>query len=299
MRCVWLAVLLSLLALLPSCASDTDAESATSGAGGNYTGGQTGSLMPNCGIAPVSDEGGSVPSGEQAFVLYTRGCPGVPRLDELMVRDAAGDSIAVEPEALADGVYLIKGSAVLMEGQYDVTLPIGVSMESASLEVSESAPLPTELGTLSRRDDRQCDVGTILLRPAAELLPYLSLTQFSYSIDGGPSVVAADYGAQAAEDGFVEIPISNCSGGPCVTEGRHRLTVTAKIAGETAQPDPATIEFDIRCESDVVADSSMCAVLSGAGGRSSAHGGSIGFSMMGLAALFAAVLAWRRTRGGA
>lgn len=298
MRCLRLAVLLPLLALLLGCASDT-AESTTAGAGGNYTGGQTGSLMPNCGIAPVSDEGGSVPSGEQAFVLYTRGCPGVPRLDELMISNAAGEPVVVEPEALADGVYLIKGSAVLMEGQYDVTLPTGVSMESASLEVTESAPLPTELGTLSRRDDRQCDVGTILLRPAADLLPYLSLAQFSYSIDGGPSGVAADYGAQAAEDGFVEIPISNCNGGPCVTEGHHRITVSAKIAGETAQPDPATLSFDIRCESDLVTDSSMCAVLSGAGERSGARGGRTWFSMIGLAALFAAVRSRRRTREGA
>lgn len=286
MRSLRLALLLSLLALLPSCGSSTD----SGASGGAFNGGQTGSLMPNCGIAPLSEEGSSVPSGEQAFVLYTRGCPEVPRLSELMVSDAAGDPVDVQPELLADGVYLIKGSAVLMEGQYDVTLPRGVSTESASLEVSESAPLPTELGTLSRRDDQQCDVGTILLRPAAALLPYVSLTQFSYSIDGDPVQIAADYGAQAVKDGFLEIPMANCSGGSCVTSGHHRLTVSARIAGETAQPDSASIEFDLECESHT--ENGMCNV------RSNGHRGSAWSSLMGLAVLFAAALTARRGHGG-
>lgn len=288
-------VLLPLLALLllQGCSS-SEATATSTAAGGAFTGGQTGSLKPSCGIAPLSEDGSSVPSGEQAFVLYTRGCPETPRLDELMISDAAGDPIAVQLEPLDDGVYLVKGSAVLMEGQYDVTLPDAVAAEATSVEVAESWPLPAEVGTLSRQD-QQCDVGQILLRPSAQLIRYLPLTQFSYSLDGDAAVVTGDYGTQALSDGLLSIPVDNCGAGPCLTSGHHRLTVYATIAGETAQPDPATIEFDIRCDDT---ESNACAMSPGTSGRSHSNGRFASWLMLGLTALLGVVMQWRRSRRG-
>jgi hypothetical protein len=285
-------VLLPLLALLlQACSASESADSASSAAGGAFTGGQTGSLKPSCGIAPLSEDGGSVPSGEQAFVLYTRGCPETPRLDELMISDAAGDPIEVQLEPLEDGVYLVKGSAVLTEGEYDVMLPEAVTAEATSLEVVESSPLPTTVGTLSR-GDRQCDVGRILLRPSAQLIQYLPLTQFSYALDDEPVVVTGDYGTHAPSDGMITIAVDNCGAGPCFTSGHHRLTVYATIAGETAQPDPAAIEFDIRCDGS---ESNACTLSLDTSGRPRT-GRVASWLMLGFAALLGVVMQWRRSR---
>jgi hypothetical protein len=279
--------------LLHGCGASESADSTATAGGGAFNGGQTGSLKPSCGIAPLSEDGSSVPSGEQAFVLYTRGCPEAPRLEELAISDAAGDPIDVRVEPLDDGVYLVKGSAVLMEGQYDVTLPQAVTSEATSVAVVESSPLPTEVGALSRREGQPCDVGQVLLRPTAQLIQYLPLTQFSYTLDGEPPVVTGDYGTQALHDGLVSIPVDNCAAGPCFTSGHHRLTVNATIAGEIAQPDPATIEFDIYCED---ADTSGCTLASGTIGRSGSNGPTALGLLFGLTVLLGVVMQWRQSR---
>jgi hypothetical protein len=266
----WAALLGLLLSVsLPGCgSSDASADAATTGStGGNYNGGQTGSLIPSCGIGPVTRDGAAVPSGEQAFIFYTRGCATPPNFDQLMVTDAAGETVPVQWEEIDTDVYLIKGSVVLTEGEYDVTLPAGVEMPTATVNVSEVEPLPTSAGEL-RRYDEYCDIGKFQLEPSAELVPYLPLTRFTYRLDGiGIPQLAVDFGALKAMPGPVEIPVMSGCIDTCSLTERHQLTLYATIAGETAQPDPASIEFSIRCGDDMVDNTSGCAVSSAGGGK--------------------------------
>ena len=249
-------LLLSLLPLLAGCGSSTSAsDGSANGSGGNYTGGQTGSLMPSCGIARLSQEGDSVPSGEQAFVFDTRGCTSTLQLSDIVITNAGGEQVAVEAQALDDGVYLIKGAALLPEGEYDVTLPAGVPMQEATIAVAEPAPLPSQVGQL-QPVDQSCANSRFTLQPDAALLPYLPLVQFAYRVDGGPLRAIGDYGALGSAQGSLLIFIEHCSGAGCLPTGTHELSVTATIAGETLQPDPAMVMFEIECN----------AVQSGAGG---------------------------------
>jgi len=259
------ALPLALALLLSGCSGGQtgDRGAVPANAGGTYNGGQTGSLIPSCGIAPSSPDGTSVPTGEQAAVLDTRGCETMPNLAELTLTDAAGDAVPVQLEELDDGVYLVKGSAVLTEGEYDVTLPAGVEMPTAAVEVVEAAPLPMSVGEL-RRYDEYCGLGQFALEPSAELVPYLPLTRFTYLLDArGVQQPAVDYGTLEAKEGPVQIPVtSGCVDPPCDLSGRHQVTVYASIAGETMQPDPATVEFDMRCGDDIADNKSGCTLAS-------------------------------------
>ncbi|HTM44679.1 MAG TPA: hypothetical protein VL137_06970 [Polyangiaceae bacterium] len=249
---------LVLLLLLPltvaGCGSATSASNAAaSGGSGNYTGGQTGSLIPNCGLAPGSERGSSVPSEEQAFVLYTDGCPAALQPGGITVTDANGKPIQIALHALGDGTYLVSSQAVLEQGRYVVTLPQGADQASATIEVSQPAPLPTRIGQLSVTSS--CSSNRLLITLDSALTPYLPLTGFSYSVDGGPPIIASAYGALVANSSDaatadatqLSIALPRCDkGGFCLPPGSHTVAVMATIAGETVQPDPlsGSVRFD-------------------------------------------------------
>jgi hypothetical protein len=295
MRCRALLSLVPLLALLAGCAGSTDAsDGANSSTGGNYTGGQTGSLIPNCGIAPLTREGGSVPSGEQAFVLYTQGCPPSVQLEDIVITDASGAVIDVELEALADGTFLVKGSAVLSEGQYNVVLPMGVAEMQATLEVAEAAALPTTVGELQVWD-QACDQDRFALQLDPALLPYLPLVQFSYTVDDGPLRSISNYGVLGPEGQQLLFVVPHCLQGVCLTSGRsHRLSVSATIAGETNQPDPASTQFQTTCvtaDDEVRTDDGIaCAVRRGVSAK---REGPVAFLLLAIAGL----IQWRGRQG--
>jgi len=240
-------LLLPLLALASGCGSSSEAASgnAGTGAGGAYTGGQTGSLIPNCGIAPLSEEGGTVPSGEQALVFYTRGCPQVQAAD-LVITDADGQPIDLEVEELGDGAYLVKATASFAEGAYTVEPP-DMQGQAVALEVAAPAPLPTRLGE-AVADTSTCEGLDFSVQLDEAVLPYLSLMRFELSVDDGEPFLWGDYGSL--------IPLSSgkllgflpyCSSTGCIELGRHELRITGTIAGETAQPDPTALSFTVDC----------------------------------------------------
>ena len=74
------AWLLASVVLGAGCASADNGDSGASSIvpTGYKLGGQTGSLVPDCGLAPLSAEGRSVPAGEALAVLYAGACPEPP-----------------------------------------------------------------------------------------------------------------------------------------------------------------------------------------------------------------------------
>jgi hypothetical protein len=263
-----LALLLLAIAALPmlgGCsASDMsgDAASSVGGSGGDYYGGQTGSLVPLCGLAPLSDEGQSVPAGEQAFVVYTQGCPAPLDVQDIVVSDANGDPVDVEVQALGSGAFLVKGAAMLEEGQYQVSLPSTAA--ARAINVGPTQDLPIQLGELQLRDTR-CDYTDFALVVDPELLSYLPLTRFSISVDGRAPYVWRQYGEVSLQDGAAELRLEHCNTGGCLTNGSHNLTVYADIAGEAVQPDLTSLGFQITCASSLAAGTDSVADDSGTG----------------------------------
>lgn len=254
-----------LLALsAPLCLAGCSGEASDAGgsaSGGNYYGGQTGSLVPLCGLAQLSEEGQSVPAGEQAFVVYTQGCPTPLDVQEIAVSDANGDPVDVEVQALGNGAFLVKGAAMLEEGQYQVTLPS--TSDAEAINVGPTQALPIQLGELQLRAT-QCDYTDFALVVDPELLPYLPLTRFSISIDGRAPYVWRQYGEVALKDGAAELRLEHCNTGGCLTNGSHNLTVYADIAGEAVQPDLTSLTFQITCASNLSAGTDSVADDSGA-----------------------------------
>jgi hypothetical protein len=224
-------------------------------------GGQTGSLTPACGVA--TDVGSvSVPGGDGALVLYTADCPELAAAGMLTLTDAAGNRIDVDLVSLGDGKFLVQTSTMLTPGSYGLSSDQAGSVE---VNVSDTAPLPTELGSLVQISASDCSV-RFAFELSAQALPYAELIQLTASIDGAEPIVWVDFGLLDAvlEPVSLTLPCAES----CLAPGVHQLTVAAHIAGEVSAPTPLVASFDSTCRSAASEDPGSCALARPSGNSS-------------------------------
>jgi hypothetical protein len=257
--------LLSVLVLLFGCGSD-DSNNDSLGAGGSgggwYLAGQTGSLIPACGVAPLIAEGRSLPAGDALAILYTSGCPELEALASVARDGVDGGTVAVELVPLGDvsGTYLVRAGQSVDAGDYQLTYG---QNQSAELHVEEEAPAPPR------------SVGPLRFLPSDEVCPselrfelaldqsalaYAPLSRLLVSVDHGEEQLWVDYGALPVETGtdgsrgVLELP--RCGPTDCLPHGGHELYMRVEIAGEQLVPEPLVLSFSVNCPPPSTADSS-------------------------------------------
>jgi hypothetical protein len=251
------------LTVLFGCGSEDsyDSDGGLGGSGPYELGGQTGSLIPGCGIAPLSAEGRSVPAGDVLAILYTSDCPELEMLARLAREGALDETVTVALEQLdGSGTYLVRAGQSVDAGDYQLTYG---SNQSTALHVEEEAPAPPRsVGPLRFvPGDGVCPSE---LRFELELdeaaLAYAPLSRFLVSVDYGEEQLWVDYGALPIETGtngafgVLELPL--CGGGDCLTHGSHALYMRMEIAGEQLLPEPIILSFSVNCPPAPATDSS-------------------------------------------
>lgn len=231
-------------------------------------GGQTGSLVPGCGVAPLSESGQALPASDALAVVYTSECPALAVQDLISVSAPDASSVNVELEPLGDtGVYLIRAGAMLDAGDYQIE--VGDSAVSRLLLTPEVSPLPTRLGTLQAIETSACaEFFELELTLDAATLAYLPLLRLYARVDGGFEQLLVDYGAlevrEGSSVGLLRVP--RC-GGVCLPGGEHLLEVRGVIAGEEVDIPVVAGTFVNDCEDPPApSDSSpSCSVSRGRG----------------------------------
>ncbi len=269
-----LGLLLSASALT-GCASSDDSNNAGYSPPDEWIlNGQTGSLIPGCGVAPLSQMGRAVPTGDVLAVLYTNRCPGgsAPEL-ALTGPDTRPIGVTLEPLE-GSGVYLVRADQSLTMGEHQLQLP---GSSSNALAVGDAAsPLPAQLGRLSRiEESSDCELVRFEWELTEEALAHAALMRLWIRVDAGREQLWVDYGALELEStaagnrGLLRLP--RCGTAGCLEAGVHGLEVRAELAGETVQPEPLQTSFEVRCPSalsaadtaDLGADSSAACSVSG------------------------------------
>lgn len=257
------------------CGSD-DSDNRGIGLPRDYVlGGQTGSLIPGCGIAPLSDEGLGVPSGDALAVLYTSGCS-EPDASALVAREgSADDGVAVELVPLDDrGTYLVRAAQSVAAGDYQLTYGQGTS---SSVHVEEQTPaLPLSVGPLRLApSDESCpEQLRFELELDAAALAYAPLARFMLRVDYGEEQLWVDYGALPIESGaegshgVLELP--RCGTQSCLEHGSHSLALSMQVAGEDLAAAPLELDFVVDCPA-LGADSSDATSESGCALGGTAH----------------------------
>ncbi len=240
-----LGISLLLLGVSAGCSS-----SVSSGTPDPY-GGQTGSLTPDCGVAPLSKKAGaSVPAGDSAFVVYSTACGSAPT-PEFDLRDALGMLVSHRVEQLDTGVYLVRSDSALSPGNYSIT-PAETSKPTltvapVTLTVADASALPSRLGTFELAQQHlSCDgfAFEFTLDPAA--LAYAPLLRLKVQIDNEPPVVWINYGTLAVEAGKAKLVLPSCFAG-CLQNGPLSLRITGDIAGENVELAPEVLQITQRC----------------------------------------------------
>jgi hypothetical protein len=241
----WGRVLLATLLLNAiGCSGASSADNAYTAGPGDYHGGQTGSLRP-CSTPWETSQGGTVPAGDAALVFHT-GCTAG---SEITLTDQNGELIAFEMVELDDGVVLLRADAALEPGDYRVETPDG---SEQTLTVTEPAPLPMKLGTLTRVADSCSLTFRLELDPA--VLPYLSLLRLEYSLVGSARLPWFEYGTVPENSAAPLLAVDGLTPGP------HRLEVFPSLAGETMVPDTAVLDFVHDCHRAEPPESGSCAL---------------------------------------
>jgi hypothetical protein len=250
-------------------------------------GGQTGALMPPCGLTPSAAAGDSIPGGRGGIVLHTESCAGLAAA-ELQLHDEDGMMVSFEIERLPGGALLLRPASPLRAGVYRLT---GAGLTMEPVIAVEPAQVPTRLGQLLP-EGPSCGANFALsLDPL--VLEYLPQLKLSVSVDGGPVETWFDYGTLAVEDGRATLSLEQCSPN-CLNNGSHSVRVTAELAGETATLEPIDVTLQINCPRDASADddaggSGACGVAvatgSGPAGRSALRWGLL---------VVLALIGWRR-----
>jgi MYXO-CTERM domain-containing protein len=220
-------------------------------------GGQTGSLVPGCGVAPLSAEGQSVPAGEALAVFYAKDCPELAGEGRLALTGVGLEPQRLELVRLTGDTYLLRASASVPPGDYQLT---GTD-EASALRVTEGELLvPSSFGALSFTPDApeetepemtaaQCPEQlrfTLELDEAA--LALAPLARFDVSIDRGAEQLWVDYGAlhvesdDAGSRGLLELP--RCAGQGCISPGPHHLALRVRLAGQLREPEPLELDFE-------------------------------------------------------
>jgi hypothetical protein len=214
-------------------------------------GGQTGSLVPDCGVAPLSSSGVAVPSGDAVAVLYGSGCPEAIAAARVGLTGPDERPLSLTLERLDGGAYLVRASGSLDGGQYALGVE-GQPERSLAID-DETSALPARLGELSVApggDD--CGGLEFDLELTAEAAAHVPLMRWFVRIDGGREQVWIEYGAlevvetQGGRRGVLRLPRCGRIGG-CLTEGTHELELRVEIAGAPTAPAPMTLDFHIEC----------------------------------------------------
>jgi hypothetical protein len=233
---------------------------------GYRLGGQTGSLVPGCGVAPLSAAGNSVPEGDALAILYAGDCPEQAVAERLALAGQGASGVMLELVPLeGSAAFLVRAKQSLPSGDYQLGLGTGSTSE---LRVGDRAPaVPRQLGPLELLpSDAECpDVLRFALTLDEAALAYAPLSRFDVSIDGGLDQLWVDYGALPIESsaegsrGVLELP--RCGSRGCLEGGAHRLQLRARVAGEGLGPEPLELTFDVPCPLPAADDSAQ----SGAG----------------------------------
>jgi hypothetical protein len=209
-------------------------------------GGQTGSLVPDCGLAPLSMAGHSVPAGEALAVLYAGNCP-APIAQQLMLEGAGGVTLV---PLQSGNVFLVRAERTLSQGEYQLDLGTG---SPSDVRVSDSEVDVPELGALSMvPEGAECgEPITFELALDAAALAYAPLSRFELRLDGGTAQVWVDYGAlpieSSAEGSSGQLELPRCGARNCLWSGVHQLELSMLVAGASVQPKPVELTFDVRC----------------------------------------------------
>jgi len=236
-------------------------------------GGQTGSLVPGCGVAPLSESGQALPSSDALAVIYTSDCPAAAAQELVSVSAPDSSIVNVELEPLGDaGVYLVRPGVMLGAGDYRIE--VGDSAVSTLSVALEDSSLPARLGTLEAVETGDACTEhfelELTLDPAA--LAYVPLLRLYARVDGGSEQLLVDYGALEVREGsnlgLVRVP--RC-GGSCLGRGEHVLDVRGAIAGEELDIPVVAATFVNDCDDQLSAsDSSASCSVSRARGRDDA-----------------------------
>jgi hypothetical protein len=255
-------------ALLGGCAFQSDDSADLAGPSpDSMLGGQTGSLIPSCGVAPLSEQGRSVPSGDAIAILYAGACPEDITSERVTLTTAGGLGVGVELEPLGiPGVYLIRTEQTLEAGDYGFSLQ---GEAPSTLSVSDAAPAPPRsLGPLrALPNEATCpDSLGFELELDEAMLAYAPLLRLSIRVDGLPLQPWIDYGAlelETSPDGarsVIEVP--RCGKFGCLDTGNHSLELSAELATQATAPDPVEVDFSLSCPLPPPEDGS-CAVSAG------------------------------------
>lgn len=235
---------------LAACGSESSNDSASlvPPPGEYLLGGQTGSLVPDCGVAPLSAGGITVPVGDALAVVYGRGCP--EELAAQLALTGPGERpVALTLETLGDGTYLVRAAESLAAGSYD----LGGAGEPSRLSVAaEVSALPAQLGELrplvSPVDCPDSLVFELRLSPEAQA--YLPLMRWLVSVDAGDEQLWVDYGAlelDALDAERATLRLPRCGPSRCLDDGAHELRVRAEVAGEELASGALSVGFDVPC----------------------------------------------------
>jgi MYXO-CTERM domain-containing protein len=285
-------------------------------------GGQTGSLMPACGLSAAAIDNG-VPASAPGVVLRTDACNDPNAFDELTVRDASGQPVAFSLVRLPDGSLLINFEGGLTPGRYSIDIGADLSdggvpldedggLESDAsiapaqpdagmleapadtIDVAEQLPPPQRFGTIERLGG-ECNA-VITFVPDAAVLPFLSVLTVDLQIDDGPIEPLVRPGALPVKNGVaaVRLPTERIDR---TGAGYHTLRIVTRIAGASAPLETFLMSVQVPCgyttSSDVgrpayEADDGRCAV--------SAIGSSSGSRASGVLLVGVALYALRRRR---
>jgi hypothetical protein len=207
-------------------------------------GGQTGSLTPRCGVAPLASDGTAVAAGDSIAVLYTSDCANT----SITVIGPDGIPVAHSLEPIDDaGTYVVRLDATASPGNYAIALPQGSDAGSTEVTVGQAAPLPTTLGTLTADDVGSCTDTAFTLTLDPDALQFAPLIRLDASIDGGQWFTWVAYGALDLDGNQSTLEL-HCMG-DCNLDGPHTLHVSAQLAGEPASFQTLSVPFTMSCPS--------------------------------------------------
>lgn len=252
------AGLVGALVSLVACGSFDETDAASVYGGDYQLGGQTGSLVPGCGVAPLSAAGSSVPAGNALAVLYAGECAEQALAEQLALVGQGARGVRLELVPLeGQSVFLVRADQSLAGGDYQLALGAG-SPSNVRLE-DEALAVPMRLGPLNLLAPEAACAEQLRFELTLDeaALAYAPLSRFDVSIDGHREQLWVDYGALPISSsglgrrGLLELP--RCGKTGCLEGGTHRLELRAVVAGEVLQPSPLELTFDVHCP---VADAS-------------------------------------------
>lgn len=234
---------------LSACGMQSDADSAAVSVGpdGYRLGGQTGSLVPRCGLAPLSASGQAVPVGDALAVLYASDCPEAVTDGRVVLTGPDDRVVGLSLERLGDsGAYLVRADQSLKAGAYELMLPGATSTLAVGAEAS---PLPGLLGALRalpEAEDCPEDLRFELTLDSGALA-YAPLLRLMLRIDAGEEQLFIDFGALELDAGRSVLELPRCGASSCLASGPHALRLRADIAGEAFGSEPLALNFDVSC----------------------------------------------------